>query len=304
MTSVQALDMPPEMWIKIASYFRSDPIYHIGGCCGGPFRPSPGAGIVGPLPSSAPPKDMINLSCVCRILRSTFEGDIKTLLSLRIRHQDGRFTHQRGSNFLNNDEEKKNTAEIHELATLPLGDHILHLRLALRDYDFKALDTISQEYCDSAAPILYGTPRLQSLEISGRFSSCGNDFDLSPAFCRALSSLRDLRTIQLRGLSIPSDCPNLDNVEYIQTDAKIHSFKSLPRLRDLRQNPNMFAPGYNIPSDMLARLEVLHHCSPDNIDERVLLPQVCRVWMALLFTVTQTRADKNFELTGYEKRTH
>jgi len=182
------------------------------------------------LPSSTPPKDLISLSCVCRILRTTFEGDIKALLSLRIRHQDGKFTHQRGSNFSNNDDEKKNTAEIHELATLPLGDHILHLRLALREpkyHNFKALVTISQEYCDGAAPILYGTPRLQSLEVTGSFSSCGNDFDLSPAFCRALSSLRDLRTIQLRGLSIPPDCPILDNVEYIQQMQKfIHSSPS------------------------------------------------------------------------------
>jgi len=47
-------------------------------------------------------------------------------------------------------------------------------------------------------------------------------------------------------------------------------------LRDLRQIPDIFAPSYNIPSDTLTRLEVLHYCPPDYIDERALLPQVCR----------------------------
>lgn len=307
MALAQALDMPPEIWFKIASFFRPKPVYYVGGCCGGPHRPSPGADTVGPLPSSAPPKDLISLSCVCRILRLTFEGNIKAFISLRIRYKDEKFIHQRGSIFSSDDEEKKITAKIHELPTLPLGDHILHLSLALREPEHRGyndLVAVSQKYCDGAAPILYETPRLQSLMLSARFVNSGDDFNLSPAFCRALSSLRDLHTIRLWGLSIPPDCPTLDNLVHIQTNAKIHSFESLPRLRDLRQDPDMFAPGYYIPSNTLARLEVLHYCSPDYIDERALLPQVCRVWLVLLYAVMHTRTEEAYKFTGYEGRTH
>lgn len=293
--SVQALDLPPEIWLKIGSSFRSDTMYYVGGCCAGPFRPSPGADTVGPLHSSTPPKDVINLSCVCRILRSMLEDDIKPFLSLCMQRKDDKLVHQRGSKFPNRDDKKNlNMAEIHEITALPLGNHILHLCLALREYkycSFEDMNTLSQKYCDDAAPILYGTPRLQTLQISASFGSFGNDFDLSLNFCQALSSLTDLHTFQLRGLSIPAHCPMLNNVEHIQTDAKIYSFKPLPRLKDLRQHPDMFAPGYDIPSDVLARLEVLHYCSPDYSDERALLPQACRV-SSLSFPVRQSHTEE------------
>jgi hypothetical protein len=167
-----------------------------------------------------------------------------------------------------------------EIANLPLGNHIRHLRLALMDsryHEFEALTTLSQEYCDDAVPILYEVPCLQSLRVYARFGSSGNEFNLSPAFCLALSSLKHLHTLEIWGLTIPVDCPTLPGVQRIQTNRKIHSFKSLPRLKDLRQAPEMFAPGYHIPKDTLAQLKILHYCPPDQIDEGALLPQVCRV---------------------------
>jgi len=199
------------------------------------------------------------------------------------RRRDNILVHQPRSAFppcnIIDDEKEYSAADIHEIAQLPLGNHLRHLRLALRElthYNFEALTTLSQEYCDDAAPIIYGVPCLQSLKVSARFGSLSRDFNLSPAFCLALASLQYLHTLKLLGLTIPADCPTLPRVEHIQTDAKIYSFESLPRLRDLRQVPDGSVPGYNIPSTTLAQLEILHYCPPGNSDERALLPQVCR----------------------------
>ena len=281
-----ALDMPSEIWLKIASHLRPDVMYYVGGCCSGLFRPGPGAGIVGPLSSSTPPKDLINLSGACRILRSILEGDVKRVLSLHMRRgRDNTLVHIPRDI---DDMKEQSVADVHDIANLPLGNHIRHLRLALREFkyhSFEALTMLSQEYCDDAAPILCEVPYLQSLMVSAKFDSCGNSFDLSPTFCRALSSLQYLHTLHIQGLTIPVDCPALLCVEHIQTNAEIHSFKSLPRLRDLRQVPDMFAPGYNIPRKTLAQLEILHYCSPDNINERALLPQVCRVCRVSTFII-------------------
>jgi hypothetical protein len=284
MSSSYALDVPSEIWLKIASHLTPDCLYYIGGCCSGQFRPGPGAGIVGPLASSSPPKDLIHLSCACRTLRSILEDDVKGVLSLHMRrHHDNTLVHLHCSDLhpsAEGMEVEGAGVDICEIANLPLGNHIRHLRLALRDskyHIFEALTTLSQEYCDDAAPILYEVPCLQSLRVYARFSSCGNDFDLSPAFCQALSSLKHLHTLEIWGLTIPADCPTLPGVERIQTNGKIHSFKSLPLLKYLRQVPVMVAPGYHIPKDTLARLKILHYCPPEDIDEGVLLPQVCRV---------------------------
>jgi len=268
--------------------------YYVGGCCSGTFHPGPGAGIVGPLPSSSPPKDVIHLSCVCRTLRSILEDDIKRVLSLhmrRRRHDDTLVhLHCPDLSLSAKDMEEGPGVDICEIANLPLGNHIRHLRLALRDtkyHDFSDLTTLSQEYCDDAAPILYEVPCIQSLRIYARYGSCGNEFDLSPTFCQALSCLKHLNTLEIRGLTIPADCPTLPGVERIQTNGTIHSFQSLPQLKDLRQVPDMFAPGYHIPKDTLTRLQILHYCPPDDIGEAMLLPQVCRVCTHLI-TISDT----------------
>jgi hypothetical protein len=279
--------MVPELWLKIGTYLHPDSMYYVGGCCSGPWRAAPGAGAVGPWPSIMPPEDLLNLSSVCRILRSIFESDVKGSLSLCVRVEDGVLIHQRGSSYPRKDNQY-NVEETHKFATLPLGNHIRYLRLAIRDndfgyHDFQELTKRSQEYCDAAALIFHKTSHLQSLVVSARFGHCGNDFNLSLIFCQALASLTNLRILKLEGLSIPADCPVLTHVKHIQTNAMIHSFKCLPQLTDLRQDPDMFALGYNIPKDTLARLEVLHYCSPDYIYERTLLPQVCRVCISLNF---------------------
>jgi len=264
MSSVQALDLAPEIWLKIAVHFGSDVVYFFGGLA-----------IVGPLPSSAPPKDLVNLSCVCRFLRSTLGNDIKAFLHLHMGRQDKKFVYyQSGSNFPQRDDRKEDAAEIHELPTLPLGGHIRHLRVCLRDPEFETAFMVarSRDYTDKVVSILTQTPCLQYLDICARF---GINFTLPPDFYQALSGLKDLRTLVLRGIPIPANCPTLRNVERIQTNAIIHSFECLPQLRDLRQIPYMFT-GYNIPSDVLTRLEVLHYCSLDNIDQSALLPKVCQ----------------------------
>ncbi|KIM86011.1 hypothetical protein PILCRDRAFT_816557 [Piloderma croceum F 1598] len=285
MSSSYALDVPSEIWLKIASHLAPDCMYYVGGCCSGEFHPGPGAGIVGPLnlASSSPPKDLIHLSSACRTLRFILGDEVKGVLSLHMRRRyDNTLVHLHCSDLspsANEGMEEGARVDTCEIANLPLGNHIRHLRLALREskyHSFEALTTLSQEYCDDTAPILYEVPCLQSLRLYARFSSCGNDFNLSPIFCQALSSLKHLHTLEIWGLTIPADCPTLPAVERIQTNGKIHSFKSLPRLKDLRQAPEMFAPGYHIPKDTLARLKILHYCPPDDINECALLPQVCR----------------------------
>ena len=265
MPSVQVLDLAPEIWLEIASHFGTDVVYFIGGLT-----------MVGPLPSSAPPKDLVNLSCVCRLLRLTLGSDIKAFLHLHLGRQDKKFVcYQSGSKFPQRDDRKEDSAEIHELATLPLGSHIRHLRVCPRDPEFEIAFIVAraQDYIDGVVSILTQTPCLQSLDICARF---GVDFTLPPDFYQAISGLKDLHTLVLRGIPIPANCPILRNVERIQTNAIIHSFECLPQLRDLRQIPYKFT-GYNIPSDVLTRLEVLHYCSLDNIDQSALLPKVCRV---------------------------
>jgi hypothetical protein len=288
MSSPHALTMPREIWLKIAGQLRPDLMYYIRVCCS-PLIPSPGAGVVGPLFTPAFTQDTFNLSCTCRILRSILEDDIKSVLSLymRRRHRDNILVHQPRSGWppcnISNDAEEEyseSAAEVHEIMMLPLGNHVRHLRLALRElnyYSFEAVTTLSQEYCDDAVPIIRGVPFLQSLKISGRFNQPDHAFNLSPAFCQALATLQHLHTLKILGLTIPADCPILGWVEHMQTDAQIHSFESFPRLKDLRYVPEAPLLSYAIPSNVLARLEILHYYPPDKDDDRALLPQVCRV---------------------------
>lgn len=285
MSPSRALEMPCEIWLTIAGHLRPNLIYYIRSCCSEPF-PSPGAGIVGPLYSSAPTRDLINLSCVCRTLRSMLEDDVKAVLSLYLRRcKDDTLVHQPRSGFPLcgdvDDKQEYSAADIHEIAKLPLGNHIRHLRLALREFTyhgFEVLTKMSQEYCDDAAPILYGVPCLQSLKVSAIFGSTGHPgFNLSPTFCQALASLQYLHTLKILGLTIPAGCPTLPSVEHIQTDAEICSFESFPRLKDLRQVPDRPVPNYIIPGNVLAQLEILHYCPPYIVDECALLPHVCRV---------------------------
>lgn len=267
MSSIQALDLAPEIWLKIATHFGSDVVYFLGGIT-----------IVGPITSYAPPKDLLNLSCVCRFLRSTFGSDIKAFLHLHM-GQDKKFLcYKSGSDLpAQRDDRKESTAEIYELATMPLGNHIRHLRVCLKNPEFEMasiyMASRARDYTDQVVSILTQTPSLQSLDICARF---GIDSQLPPHFYQTLSGLNDLRTLVLRGIPIPVNCPALCNVERLETNAIIHSFECLPRLRDLRQIPCMFT-GYDIPRDVLTRLEVLHYCSLDNIDRPDLLPKVCRV---------------------------
>jgi hypothetical protein len=138
MSSPHALGIPCEIWLKIASHLRPDMIYCVRACCSLPI-PSPGAGIVGPLFMPAFVTDMLNLSCACQILRSILEDDIKSVLSLymRRRHPDDILVHQPRSGWpachISNNEENysESAAEVHEIAMLPLGSHVRHLRLAL-----------------------------------------------------------------------------------------------------------------------------------------------------------------------------
>jgi hypothetical protein len=287
MSSPHALRMPHEIWLKIAGHLRPDLIYCVRACCSPPI-PSPGADIVGPLFTPAFTRDIFNLSCACRILRSILEDDIRSVLSLymRRRHRDNILVHQPRSGWpscnTSNDEENysESAAEVHEIGALPLGSHVRHLRLALREfnyYSFEAVTTLSQEYCDNAVPIIRGVPFLQSLKISARFNQSDHAFNLSPAFCQALATLQHLHTLKILGLTIPADCPILRWVEHMQTDTQIHSFESFPRLKDLRYVPEAPLLSYSIPSNVLARLEILHYYPPDKDDDCALLPQICRV---------------------------
>jgi len=190
--------------------------------------------------------------------------------------------------------------KFYELAMLPLGNHIRRLYLALRDTESPCVAL--QDYDLIAASILEQSPCLQSLYIFAGLGSRGNNPDLPLESCWALSSLKDLRVLQLRGLSIPANCPMLRNVEHIQTDAEIHTFKCLPKLKDLHQNPDMFPSGYNIPSRVLTRLEVLHYCTPDDIEQRALLPQVCRVRIQSLIVIIQAPMTL-FEMLRYDEHT-
>jgi hypothetical protein len=221
-------------------------------------------------------------------MRSILEDNVKNVLCLYMRRRcrDNILVHQPRAGWppcnTSNDEEdySESAAKVYEIATLPLGSHVRHLRLALRElnyYGFDTVTTLSQEYCDDAVPLIHGLPALQSLKISARFNQPDHVFDLSPAFCQALASLKHLRTLKILGLAIPVDCPTLLGVEHIQTDAHIHSFESFPRLKDLRYVPEASHLSYNIPSNVLARLEILHYYPPDKDDDRALLPQVCRV---------------------------
>jgi len=195
-------------------------------------------------------------------------------LSLRLRRLDNKLVHRSGLGCDNKRDDDAADSEIHELETLPLGNHIRHLLLVLRDTDHKdpqLTSDVAQYYSSQAAFILDRTPCLQSLEIVARFGNWGDEVNLSLDFCQALSRLIDLRTLQLRGFSIPAGCPTLGNVEHIQTNAKVHSFECLPRLKDLRQDPDYFSPDYHIPSDVLARLEVLHFCPSEESEDLALL---------------------------------
>jgi hypothetical protein len=183
MSPIHVLHMAPEIWLKISSYSGSDSIYpnddpHSG----------PGAGTVGPLPSSAPPNSV--------------EGDIKAFLSLRIRHKDGKMGYYRASDFIpDSDSSKQGTVvEVHELATLPLRNHIRHLRLILRDSSYDSDINLMHRlvYGDDATCILDRTPCLQTLEVSVRYTGWVGEFFLSTDFCRALSRCNDLRVLQLQ----------------------------------------------------------------------------------------------------------
>jgi len=283
MSSSYALNIPSEIWLKIASHLVPYWLYHVRGNILEPFHPSPGAGIVGPLLPSSPPKDVVRLSCACRTLRSILGDDINKVLSLHMRRRrhDNTLVHLHSSlRAEDEDMEKGAGVDICEIANLPLGNHIRHLRLVLRDtknHSFSDLTTLSQEYCDDAAPILYGVPCIQSLRVYAKYGSYNNYSDLSPIFCQALSSLKYLHTLDISGHVIPAYCPTLPGVECIQTNRAIQSFESLPQLKYLRAAADMDARGYHIPKDTLVRLKLLHYHPPVNIHDAALLPQVCRV---------------------------
>jgi hypothetical protein len=189
------------------------------------------------------------------------------------------------------------TDELLEMAELPHQgtDVVRSLHLAMRTWTFphfKMEERRSGGHPDDApagaediqgprggAAILRMYPALHRLNLSVQYGHCGNVSRLRGGFLSAVSSLQNLRELNLYLVSLGPGMPSMPSVQRIHVhNAHISCWDSFPNLVDVRmESQSLFGEALYVPWYVLRRLEHLTFCPPDDIDDCEYLPNQCRV---------------------------
>jgi len=283
-TTLAASVLPPELWVKIIDYLRRAPLPWMQNskCCGRKWAPGSSLGVV--QQSIVPDKELIPLSATCKLFHDILADELQyTSLSVCLHPTTGQLATYDGGQYPSKTSGSKSLT-FKDIDYPALGLSVRRLDLSLYEPGpFWVLYEIFQgavPICDAVArDILPRTQNVVALSVHLRVDSSGNSIPLSTSLARAIGSLQQLAEISFSDCHLPL-IPDLrlSRVVRMQTNKTISSFDPFPALKELRNDQRRLdQEGYRIPLEAFARLEVLHFCQSDSMDEAKWFLEDCQV---------------------------
>ena len=296
--------LPPELWMKIIDHLRRAPLpwMQSSSCCGTTCAPGSSLGVV--QQSIVPDKELIPLAATCKLFHDMLADELQyTSLYVCFHPDTGRLVTHNGGKYPSG----PSGSEGMIFTDIDYSAFASVRRLDLSLYEpgsFLGLDEIFQgavPICDAVArDILPRTQNVVALSVHLRIGSSGNSIPLSAGLARAIGSLQQLAEISFSGCHLPL-IPDLrlDPVVRMQTNKTISSFDPFPALKELRNDQWWLdQEGYRISMEAFARLEILHFCQSDSIEESQWFAEDCKVSSCRAVMELRTRVEPRLIICG------